>query len=284
MTELVYSISASTIIFVLFRLFGRLNIDVFQAVVFNYFSAFLCGYLFFYDDFQGNWEIGNWWYYSIILGALFITIFNLMGRSSNSNGIGLTSIATKISLLISIIFTILFYNEGFTVLKVLGIIFAGLSIILISFPKKGAKLNESGILLAIFFGSGLIEIILSICNKTVINEGNNSIFTSISFLSAGIIGITTLGALIIRKKKKFSAKSMLAGFILGLPNFFSIYFLLAALKPSYFNASSVFGIINISIVILSFIIGIIAFKERPKLIHIIGVLAAILALVLFMYV
>lgn len=284
MTDLIYSISASTIIFVLFRLFGRFNIDVFQAVVFNYFSAFLCGYFFFYESFKGNWEINNWWYYSIILGALFITIFNLMGRSSNSNGIGLTSIATKISLLISIIFTILFYNEGFTLLKVLGIVFAGISIVLISFPKKGAQLNESGILLAIFLGSGLIEIILSICNKTVIHEGNNAIFTSISFLSAGIVGIITLSILLARKKKKFSFKSMLAGLVLGFPNFFSIYFLMASLKPSYFNASSVFGIINISIVILSFVIGILAFKERPKLIHIIGVLAAILSLVLFMYV
>lgn len=284
MLEIIYSISASTIIFILFRVFGRLNLDVFQAVVFNYFSAFLCGYIFFYSDFQGEWEIENWWYYSLILGALFISIFNLMGRSSNSNGIGLTSIATKISLLISIIFTILFYKEGFTILKILGIIFAAISIVLISFPKKGAKLKESGILIAIFLGSGLIEIVLSIANKSAIHSGISSVFTSVSFLSSGIIGLVVLGIMVATKSKKFCVKNMLAGIILGIPNFFSIYFLVEALKKSDISTSSVFGIINISIVILSFVIGILAFKEKPKLIHIIGVLAAILSLALFMYV
>ena len=284
MLEIIYSISASTIIFILFRVFGRLNLDVFQAVVFNYFSAFLCGYIFFYSDLQGDWEIENWWYYSLILGALFISIFNLMGRSSNSNGIGLTSIATKISLLISIIFTILFYKEGFTILKILGIIFAAISIVLISFPKKGAKLKESGILIAIFLGSGLIEIVLSIANKSAIHSGISSVFTSVSFLSSGIIGLVVLGIMVATKSKKFCVKSMMAGIVLGIPNFFSIYFLVEALKKSNISTSSVFGIINISIVILSFVIGILAFKEKPKLIHIIGVLAAILSLVLFMYV
>ena len=282
MNSLLFSILASTLIFVIFKLFQKFKIDVFQAVVFNYFSAFTCGYLFFNSDFQQDIRLETWWYYALILGTLFIVIFNFMGRSSQSNGIGLTSIATKMSLLISIIFTILYYNESVTIFKILGIISAVASIIFVSFPKKGAKLKESGILLIIFLGSGLIEIIIGLTNKTVISSDLQSVFTASSFLAAGIMGFIVFIIQVLRKKTKFHLKSILAGLILGIPNFFSIYALYVALEGGFLEPSSIFGIMNISIVVLSFIIGILFFKEKVKTIHYFGVIMAIAAIAFFM--
>jgi uncharacterized membrane protein len=86
----------------------------------------------------------------------------------------------------------------------------------------------------------------------------------------------------LRKKTKFHLKSIIAGLILGIPNFFSIYFIFVTLDEGVFEPSSVFGIMNISIVVLSFVIGILFFKEKVRTIHYIGVVTAIAAIALFM--
>ncbi len=43
MIALAGTIISSTLIFVIFRLFEKYKIDTFQAIVFNYFTAFICG-------------------------------------------------------------------------------------------------------------------------------------------------------------------------------------------------------------------------------------------------
>jgi drug/metabolite transporter (DMT)-like permease len=156
------------------------------------------------------------------------------------------------------------------------------SIVFVSFTKKGAKLKESSIVRIIFLGSGLIEIIIGYANKTVITGELQSVFTATSFLAAGTIGVIVFLIQVLRKKTKFHLKSVIAGFILGIPNFFSIYFIFVTLDSGYLEPSSIFGIMNISIVVLSFVIGILFFKEKVKTIHYIGVVMAIAAISLFM--
>ena len=50
MIALIGTIACSTFIFVIFRIFERFNIGTFQAIVANYFTAFLCGILVHVDE------------------------------------------------------------------------------------------------------------------------------------------------------------------------------------------------------------------------------------------
>jgi len=77
---LLLSILASTIIFIIFKLFEKFQINIFQAIVVNYCIAFTTGIL----SYNGTITISqlpnlDWFYYTLILGALFIIVFNLMG-------------------------------------------------------------------------------------------------------------------------------------------------------------------------------------------------------------
>src|SRR5690554_2250110 len=125
MMFLILSIASSTLILILFRIFERFNIHVFQAIVYNYITACGIGVLFFGDEWKpGDLSTGSWIPYAFIVGALFIGLFLMMGRSSQENGIGTTSVTVKMSLAIPVLAAIFLYNETVYATKVLGIITA----------------------------------------------------------------------------------------------------------------------------------------------------------------
>ncbi|MGY0406629.1 EamA family transporter, partial [Pseudoalteromonas sp. SYSU M81241] len=72
------------------------------------------------SDFTGKpWLIGP-----ILLGVLFIVIFNLMAKTAQVSGVSAASVATKMSLAIPVIVGVLLYGEHLSILQIIGIILA----------------------------------------------------------------------------------------------------------------------------------------------------------------
>ncbi|MDO7609404.1 MAG: EamA/RhaT family transporter, partial [Crocinitomicaceae bacterium] len=123
MIALIGTIISSTLIFVIFRLFDKYKIDTFQAIVFNYFTAFIFGFTLYSQEFSSKiWVQLDWIPYTFLVSLLFISLFFLMGKSSQKNGVAITSVAVKMSLAVSMIGMILIYNEALTLLKIMGIL------------------------------------------------------------------------------------------------------------------------------------------------------------------
>jgi uncharacterized membrane protein len=76
-------------------------------------------------------------------------------------------------------------------------------------------------------------------------------------------------------------KAILWGVLLGIPNYFSMYFLVKTL--GVFPASYIFPINNIGIVALSTIIALLAFKEQLNKKNILGLGLAIIAILLISF-
>jgi drug/metabolite transporter (DMT)-like permease len=208
-----------------------------------------------------------------------------MGISSQKNGVALTSIAVKMSMAISMLFMIMLYRETLSPLKISGIFLAFLGVFLVSFSKsEGKKANSSlWMLLILFIGSGFLDFILNYVQKFEMQHLTPSLFSAFGFGLAGIIGLLILIYLIQTKKTVFSPRSIVAGIILGIPNYFSIYLLIVSYKSTGWNDSTVLAIINVSVVMITSIIGFIAFKENITLRKIIGLLAAVSAIVLLYF-
>jgi drug/metabolite transporter (DMT)-like permease len=286
MIPLIFSILSSSLIFVLFKLFPKYNIDTFQAIVFNYFTAFACGILLFGSEWNSAaLNVGQWPFFIVITAIIFISLFLLMGISSQKNGVALTSIAVKMSMAISMLFMIMLYRETLSPLKISGIFLAFLGVFLVSFSKsEGKKANSSlWMLLILFIGSGFLDFILNYVQKFEMQHLTPSLFSAFGFGLAGIIGLLILIYLIQTKKTVFSPRSIVAGIILGIPNYFSIYLLIVSYKSTGWNDSTVLAIINVSVVMITSIIGFIAFKENITLRKIIGLLAAVSAIVLLYF-
>ena len=281
MIALALSIFCSTIIFVLFKLYKKFGIDTFQAIVFNYFTAFIIGVALYHNEWNPNaLQEQTWMFFSAGTSILFIGLFLLMAFSSQSNGVASTSIAVKMSMAISLIIMIISYGEEVSALKTAAILLAILGVFLVSYSGKNKTKMASGwMLLVLFIGSGTLDFTLNLVQKHILQSLTASLFSAISLGLAGIIGSVVLIFRIIQNKTQLRAKNLVAGIILGVPNFFSIYLLLLSYKTTGWTDSTVLAITNVSVVLFSAVIGFLIFSEEANKRKIIGLIAAISAIV-----
>ncbi len=281
MISLLLTIILINFIFVQFKLYPKYGINTFQSIVFNYIAAFTCGFLIFGKDWNSSFlDHGDWPYLAVVSGILFISLFLVMGLSSQKNGVAMTSVAVKMSMALTLTFMIKFYNESLSMLKIGGILFAFLGVFLMAFQKKEDSSGKSytWMLLFLFVGNAFLDIILNYFQKYEVKNIPNSLFCAIGFGLAGLIGLVVFVVRIIRGNEKFELKNIVAGVVLGVPNFFSIYFLLESYKTSGWNDSTVLSIMNVSIVLVSALIGFVAFRENASRQKMIGLISSVLAI------
>lgn len=249
----------------------------------NYVTACTCGFMLYGDQWDAKiLESGNWPYYAVLCGILFISLFLVMGISSQKNGVAMTSVAVKMSMALALLFMIVFYNESLSVLKITGILLAFTGVFLMAYQKKEISSEKSytWMLFLLFIGSALLDLTLNFVQKNELESADlsTSLFSAIGFGIAGILGMIVLLIQLLRKKQKLNAKSLLAGIVLGIPNYFSIFWLMESYTTTGWNDSTVLAIMNVSIVMVSALIGFVVFKEFLNRQKIIGLIASVLAI------
>lgn len=283
MIYLLLSITASTLIFIVFKLLDRYNINTLQAIVVNYFTACLFG-IWSYDEPLNIKEIANsqWLFGALGLGFLFIAIFNVMALTAQRNGLSVASVASKMSVIIPIIFGIYAYQEGVGAQKIIGILLALIAVYLTSVRPKTTKNLTKGLWLPIvlFFGSGIIDTSIKYLETRYVSENGIPIFSATIFAFAFIIGCGILSYKHIKQPKKLPLKAVIAGSILGIVNYFSIYYLLKALNHESLESSTLFTVNNVAIVMVSTLLGLIVFKETISKTNWFGIVLAVVSIVL----
>lgn len=284
MIYLLLSILSSTIIFVVFRLFKKFGVNTLQAIIVNYFVACAVGYFGFIEnkDFtkvpQEGWFVGT-----LILGFLFITVFNLAAITTQKSGLSVVAVASKMSVAIPVFCGIFLYNESTGIGKIVGIGLALVAVYLTSIKSdKGINIQPKNLIfpLLVFFGSGIIDTSIKYLEATYVSKTDVGLFSSAIFASAGVIGIIILIFQGITGKLKLSLKNFIGGIVLGIPNYFSIYFLVMALRSNGFDSSTIFTLNNVAIVAFSTIAGILLFKERLIRQNWIGLALAVISIIL----
>lgn len=283
MIYLLLSILISSGLFVIFKLFGVYKIDTLKAIVVNYFVAFSLGFLL-SDKQIAPSEIfhQDWIYGALVLGALFVSVFFVMAKTAQVNGVSVASVAGKMSVVIPVFFGIFLYNEKLTFLKLSGIIIALVAVYLAS-VKKETKIQDKKSLLfpvLLFLGSGAIDTLLKYIEINYVPKEDVSIFSGTLFSIAALFGTCILLVKQLKEKTAFGFKNIIAGIVLGVPNYFSILFLIKALQVEGFESSTLFTINNVGIVICSTIIGLLAFKEKLSVKNVIGILLAVVGIIM----
>ena len=282
MIFLALSIVSSCLIYMVFKCLGKYNVDRLQALIVNYITAFILGYnlsvsrTFFFEV-----TTEPWFYGSAILGILFILVFYLMVQTTQHHGMGVVSVASKMSLSLPVIFVILYYDEPLNFLKIVGILLAIASVYLVSVKKK-TNLKAAGFItllpFLVFLGSGIVESTIKYLEEAFVQDDQVAYFSSSVFFFAGISGLIAYSIQSIFDYKKFKWKSVIGGIALGIPNYFSIHFFINALRAGDFTDAAVFVINNVAIVLLSTLIGIVIFSEKLEKQNRIGVLLAIISI------
>ena len=260
--SLIISILATSILFTIFKFFEKYKVVSINAIVMNYMVASALAFIIPEETKPIFYAINQPWFPIIILlGFLFVMLFQVMAYSSQKIDISTTTIANKITFIFPTIMGILFFKEPWNYLKIIGFSVAIASIILSAENKrKFPKIKTYFVLLILFFGGGFLEILLSYSQKFLIVPADTSIFFGYLFLFAFIFGVFILLWKVKNGQKKPSQKDILWGLILGIPNYFSMYFLLDSLND--LPSSSVFPIANMGVILCSTLFSIVLFQEK----------------------
>lgn len=288
MILLLLSILSSTAIYVLFKYFGIWKLNTFQAIVANYFVAAIFGIANAEQSFaQANIINEPWLPMGILSGLLFISLFYLMAYTSQVYGVSSTSVASKMSMLIPVSwFVIADPDEKLDALKSIAIVLGIIAVILATAKKKKAENIQSfsWLLIVLFIGSGALDLILAYTEKFMLLSSDATIqFTAIPFITAFVVGVVLLAAKLIRGSAHLHTKSLLAGVVLGLVNYTSIYFLLGALGSGFLNRSATLPVNNMGIVAASAIAAVVIFRERLSPKNIAGILLALISIALLIF-
>ncbi len=283
MIYLALSVLSSSLIFVVFKLFTRYKVETLVAIVVNYIVACSAGLLFYKGDVSLS-EIPekSWFSGTVALGLLFILVFNLMAATAQKVGVSVASVATKMSLVIPVLFGVTVYHEELGPLKIIGIILALAAVYFTSAKDKSVTLRKASLLLplSVFLGSGIIDTSIKYIQEFHIKEDDYPIFSATVFAAAAVTGILFIGIKSIKKPIKINLRNIMGGIALGIPNYFSIYFLLRALQHDSLNSASVFTINNVAIVMFSTLLGIVIFKEHISVKNWSGIGLAVISILL----
>lgn len=285
MNILISCIIINAFIGVIFKLFAKYNVNILQGIVVNYFTCLATASVILGAfALPSNLFSQSWIYHAIFLGFLFINAFNILAKTVSEAGVMATTIFQKMSLVAPTIAAVIFFAEPFGVMKFSGIILALLALILIQWPAaKDRESMKKGLiwLIITFLSSCIIDTYLYFIEANSIAPNGDIHFVASLFFFAGCLGMMAVLYQRVQNHVKLESKSIVAGILLGIPNFFSIYLLLLLLANDW-EGSVVFPINNIGILTLSSIIGILFFKEAFSILKLIGFVIAISAILLIM--
>ena len=272
---------------VVFKLFEKYKVRTLQAIVFNY---FVCGLT--ASVLMGRVSVTpavlekDWLWAAILIGLIFIITFNLFAITVQKFGVVLGSIFQKMSLVAPTIFAILVYGESASAIKILGIILAIASIFAMSINKSNDNTDSKKISLWLwvfpigtFIFSCFVDLGLYYVNKTGLVSSLDIDFIATLFFFSGCFGILFVTFDYFKNGVTYRWKEVIAGFALGIPNFFSIYLLLKVLSNGM-DGSVVFPINNIGILLVTAILGLFFFNEKFNTQKLIGFSMAVLSIIL----
>jgi drug/metabolite transporter (DMT)-like permease len=281
MIFLLLSILFSVITVSFFKLFERYSINTLQAIIGNYVVCILMGNIFAEKSIilTPFWN-QPWFLFAFVLGFLFITIFYAIGKTTQEMGVSVSMVAAKLSVMIPVIFAVWLHNEHITIIKIIGIVISLFAVYFISKKEQATTPLKKAWLLPIivFVGSGIIDTLLKFIEANYIPPANAGDIVSTIFLIAFLLGIPIIIYQYIQHHSILKFKNIVWGFALGVPNYFSMFFLVKTLEN--YNASHIFPINNIGIVVCSTLLSLIVFNEKLSRTNWIGFALAIVSILI----
>jgi drug/metabolite transporter (DMT)-like permease len=224
----------------------------------------------------------------LIGGLLWPGAFYLLMWGVRHFGVSLAGAVSRLSLTVPLLFAVFFLGErpgGRTVVGLLGALTACL---LLSSAGSGRNATDGpssdGLdrralwyfptLLLVF---GLVDLWANLFTTTA--PADEKLLFMVMIFAVAAILMTMSVAL---QRLKLDSRSISRGLILGVPNYFSTYFLVESLRsPAFAGLSAVvYALYSVVGVVLAYLAGTLIWKERPTRRNQVGVALAVIAIVL----
>ena len=209
----------------------------------------------------------------IVNGILLLTSFILMQASVRKNGVVLTSVFTKLGLLVPVVLSVVAFREMPTWLQIIGFCIAVTASIVINLNngEKAGRFDWSLVLLLLLAGG------TDAMAKIYESLGSADLSDPYLFFSFGAALVLCI-PVVLSKKERPGFRELLFGVLIGIPNFFSSKFLLMALNTV--PAVVAYPTFSVSTLLLITITGVLAFREKLSKLQWASLAAILVALVM----
>ena len=276
MIYLIFSILSSVLVAVIIRLNEARNLNRAAVMLFNYITAAAIGILL-------TNELPSLKTFSILLplgsftGFIYVATFFVYMYSVRQMGMAIPVTVTRLSVVVPVLGSVIIFSEAINTIQFFGIVMALISIFLFSWNDKKVKANTDRkefylpILLFLMMGSGdfSLKVFQGIYPADYLMS-----FIILVFVISSILSLF----LVLVRRVKISRQIIIAGFLLGIPNYFSAYFILKALQQ--LSGAITFTLNNIGIIMLSTFLGFIIWREPLKRKAIFAIAFAIISVIL----
>lgn len=279
MIYLLISIFCSVLVAALFKVAKGKGVAIFPIIHTNYIVAILCCYFVFDAHFYNYTIYQEYLFLYAILGILLPTLFIILNKSIQTNGIIKTDIAQRFSLIIPIIFSVFFWNQSIGLNKVIGLGLGFTAIFLILYRKNSEQSNGNYLYpLLILLGYGVVDVLFKkvALITTLPYTASLLIIFSCAFLISFIYG----GFGVYKKRFTYNKQAIIWGLGLGLLNFTNIFTYIKAHKIFHENPAVVFSTMNFGVILLSTLVGFYFFKEKINKYNTFGILLSLIAIAL----
>lgn len=218
--------------------------------------------------------------FAVIVGFIFIANFFIYSKSVSNNGVGISVSAMRMSLMIPVLLSTIWYMEMMSVSQWVGFFTVIIALFLL-LPNKRRMLQEpksaAWLLILLFLGTGIGDGSLKIFEADFSSYLSKEQFMGTVFLSATVVGFV---AVIIKRDLKFSIQEVGMGILVGIPNLYSAIFLIKALE--LLNGAVVYSVVNILTVLGATVLGLIRWGDIVTPAQWAGILATLLSILLLM--
>lgn len=282
MVFLILSILVSSLFGISFKIISIKNINAFQTIIVNYIVAGSLGFLTTKSEVTPvNVFHQPFIYLAVFLGLVFISSLFVIAATTAKYGISVAQVANRMSVVIPISIAILFYGDGISVCKIIGIILALVAVYMVSHKESADKAEDKLwwlFPLIIFICSGIIDSSINYAQRFLVNDLNFDAFLSSIFSTAFLFGVIVLIYQLATKKDTFQWQAIPSGIILGCINYATMYTIVKALNSGVLEPSALFPINNLSILTLSTLVSVFVFKEKLSFKNWIGIGLSLLAI------
>lgn len=272
---------ASVLIAHFFKVAEKRNLSTVRVITVNYLIAFPSAFLLYGVQHRSDVLPGELIppvLLAILVGVVFIFNFFIYSKSVDLNGVGISIAAMRISLIVPVLLSTLWYLELLTLNQWIGLILVFLVLYLLLPNKKSLFRGsfEAGWLLPILFlFTGIGEASLKIYESEYSQIFSKGEFMGMIFLTAFIVGVATI---LIKREWHFKKMEFLIGTCIGIPNMLAAIFLIEALERM--NGAVVFSLVNVLTVIGGTFVGVVFWKDRFTKMQWLGILLTIVSILL----
>lgn len=279
MLYLTLAVLCSVTVSVLLKIAKRQSVVLEQAIAVNYIMAITLSLFLLKPSFPNDLSTLPWGVF-LALGVLLPSIFVVMGHAVEYAGIVKSDAAQRLSLILPIIAAATIFGEQITQHRLVGVVLAFIALFCL-LAKPDSNKSKGGtlavlMLIGVWLGYGVIDILFKQLSKS------GSAFP-VSLVIAFGMACVLMTLYILFKGQKWTGKSIIGGLILGVFNFFNILFYIKAHQAFSSNPTLVFAAMNIGVISLGTLTGFMIFREKLRIINVVGLGFAVAAIVMLFY-